>query len=163
MQDGGHIGLGANGNIVFLIAYAISFPKMYSFHTLHKNPAKVHSEPDLSQADLRIHWTQIVVDIRISCPMERDNRHQMAIRYTTYYRNWMSYKWQNYLAFLVFITDHLSNWNLKLQRNNKLLKNVCSNVGSFTVKLELVNLQIRQTTLLRLQTPFTFPKKRSSN
>jgi len=46
MQDGGHIGLGENGNIVFLIAYAISFPRMYSFYTLHKNPAKVHSEPD---------------------------------------------------------------------------------------------------------------------
>src|SRR6218665_1307984 len=37
MQDGGHIGLGANGNIVFLIAYTISFQKMYSFHTLHKD------------------------------------------------------------------------------------------------------------------------------
>ena len=41
IQDGGHKGLGANGNIVFLIAYAIMFPKMYSFHTLHKNPTKV--------------------------------------------------------------------------------------------------------------------------
>jgi len=43
MQDGGHIGLVANGNIVFPIAYTISFPKIYSFHTLHKNSAKVHS------------------------------------------------------------------------------------------------------------------------
>ena len=41
MQDGGHIGLEANGNIVFLIAYTISFSKMYSFHTLHKNPTTV--------------------------------------------------------------------------------------------------------------------------
>src|SRR6218665_2196632 len=48
MQEGGHIGLGANGNIIFPIASTISFPKMYtgSFHALHKNPAKVHSEPD---------------------------------------------------------------------------------------------------------------------
>ena len=38
--------LGANGNIVFLIAYTITFSKMYSFHTLHKIPAKIHSEPD---------------------------------------------------------------------------------------------------------------------
>ena len=42
MQDGGHIGLGENVNIVFLIAYTISFPKTYSFHTLQK----IHSEPD---------------------------------------------------------------------------------------------------------------------
>ena len=41
MQDGGHIGIGANVNIVFLIAYVISFPKMYSFHTLQKIPTKV--------------------------------------------------------------------------------------------------------------------------
>jgi len=41
MQDGGHIGVGANENIVFLIAYIISFPKMYSFHTLQKIPTKV--------------------------------------------------------------------------------------------------------------------------
>jgi len=48
MQEGGHIGLGANGNIIFPIASTISSPKMYtgSFHALHKNPAKVHSEPD---------------------------------------------------------------------------------------------------------------------
>jgi len=46
MQDGGYIGLGANGNIVFPISHTIRFPKMYSFRTLHKNPAKVHSEPD---------------------------------------------------------------------------------------------------------------------
>src|SRR6218665_2269015 len=41
MQDGGHIGIGANVNIVFLNAYVISFPKMYSFHTLQKIPTKV--------------------------------------------------------------------------------------------------------------------------
>jgi len=48
IQDGGHIGIRANGNIVFLIAYTMKFPKMYSFATLHmhKNPAKLHSEPD---------------------------------------------------------------------------------------------------------------------
>ena len=40
MQDGGHIGVGANVNIVFLI-YIISFPKMYRFHTLQKIPTKV--------------------------------------------------------------------------------------------------------------------------
>jgi len=48
MQEGAHIGLGANENIVFLIAYTISFPKMYSFHTLQKIPTKLHSEPDYS-------------------------------------------------------------------------------------------------------------------
>jgi len=46
IQDGGHIGIKANGNIVFLIAYTMKFPKMYSFDTLHKHPAKWHSEPD---------------------------------------------------------------------------------------------------------------------
>jgi len=46
MQYGSHTGLGANGNIVFSIAYTIGFRKMYSFHTLHKTPAKIHSEPD---------------------------------------------------------------------------------------------------------------------
>src|SRR6218665_378988 len=46
MQDGGNIGVGANVNIVFLIAYVISFPKMYSFHTLQKIPTKLHSELD---------------------------------------------------------------------------------------------------------------------
>src|SRR6218665_1115263 len=46
MQDGGHIGVGANENIVFLIDYVISFPKMYSFHTLQKVPTKLHSELD---------------------------------------------------------------------------------------------------------------------
>ena len=29
IQDGGHIALGTNGNIVFLIAYRIRLPKMY--------------------------------------------------------------------------------------------------------------------------------------
>jgi len=46
IQDGGHVGIRANGNIVFLVAYTINFPKMYSFDTLHKNPAKLHYEPD---------------------------------------------------------------------------------------------------------------------
>jgi len=41
MQDGGLIGIGANENIVFLIAYTITFPKMYSFHTLKKIPTKL--------------------------------------------------------------------------------------------------------------------------
>ena len=41
IQDGGHTGIRANVNIVFLIPYSIKFPKMYSFDTLHKNPAKV--------------------------------------------------------------------------------------------------------------------------
>ena len=50
IQDGGQIGLGANGNIVFLIAYTIRFPKMYSFDTLQKIPAKLHSEPDYIRA-----------------------------------------------------------------------------------------------------------------
>ena len=27
-------------------AYTMKFPKMYSFDTLHKNPAKLHSEPE---------------------------------------------------------------------------------------------------------------------
>ena len=45
IQDGGHKGLGANGNIGFLIAYTITFPKMYSFQTLQKNPTKLHNEP----------------------------------------------------------------------------------------------------------------------
>jgi len=31
MQDGGHIALGANENIVFLIAYTISYPKIIVF------------------------------------------------------------------------------------------------------------------------------------
>src|SRR6218665_268393 len=48
MQDGCHIGVGANLNIVFLIAYVISFPKMYSFHTLQKILTKLHSELDYS-------------------------------------------------------------------------------------------------------------------
>src|SRR6218665_1121914 len=30
----------------FLIAYVISFPKMYRFHTLQKIPTKLHSELD---------------------------------------------------------------------------------------------------------------------
>jgi len=41
IKDGGHIGLGANRNIVFLVAYIIMFPKMYSFHTLQENPTTV--------------------------------------------------------------------------------------------------------------------------
>ena len=46
IQDGGHVGIRGNGNIVFLVAYTIKFPKMYSFDTLHKNPTKLHYEPD---------------------------------------------------------------------------------------------------------------------
>ena len=46
IQDGWHIGIRANGNIIFLIAYTIKFPKMYSFDTLHKILATLHSEPD---------------------------------------------------------------------------------------------------------------------
>ena len=46
IQDDSHIGLGANGNIGCLIAYTIMYLKMYIFDTIHKNPAKLHSEPD---------------------------------------------------------------------------------------------------------------------
>jgi len=41
MQDGGDAGHKANGNIGYLIAYTISFPKMYSFHTFQRNIAEV--------------------------------------------------------------------------------------------------------------------------
>ena len=44
MQDDGQIGLGANVNIVFLIAYTMSFPKMYSLHTLQEIPTKVQMQ-----------------------------------------------------------------------------------------------------------------------
>ena len=44
MQDGGHIGHGVNENIVFLIAYIISFPKMYSFYTFQRNLAEILTE-----------------------------------------------------------------------------------------------------------------------
>src|SRR6218665_134411 len=54
MQDGGHIGVRANVNIVFLIAYVISLPKMYSFHTLQKIPTKLHSELDYSESSVRL-------------------------------------------------------------------------------------------------------------
>jgi len=38
----GHsVGIRANANIVFLIAYTTKFAKMYSFDTLHKNLAKL--------------------------------------------------------------------------------------------------------------------------
>jgi len=46
MQDGCHIGLRENGNIVFPIAYTMSVPKMYSVHTLQKVATRLHSEPD---------------------------------------------------------------------------------------------------------------------
>jgi len=51
MQDGGHFRLGANENIVFLIAYTIGFPEMYSLHTLKKIPTKLHSEPHYMQVN----------------------------------------------------------------------------------------------------------------
>src|SRR6218665_1935029 len=41
MQYGNHIGPGANENIVFLIAYTISFPKMYSFNTFQRTLAEI--------------------------------------------------------------------------------------------------------------------------
>jgi len=41
MQDDGHIGPGANEDIVFLIDYTISFPKMYSFYTFQRNHAEI--------------------------------------------------------------------------------------------------------------------------
>jgi len=39
MQDSGHIGLG--GNIVYLIAHTIHFPKIYSFHAFQRNLAEI--------------------------------------------------------------------------------------------------------------------------
>src|SRR6218665_1579296 len=44
MQNGGHIGVGANVNIVFLIAYIISFPNMYSFHTFQNYLAEIFTK-----------------------------------------------------------------------------------------------------------------------
>jgi len=41
MQDGGNIELGTNENIVFLITYTISFPKMYSFYTFQRSLAEI--------------------------------------------------------------------------------------------------------------------------
>ena len=45
MQEGGHIGPGANEDIVFLIAYTISFPKVYSFHAFQRNLAETLTKP----------------------------------------------------------------------------------------------------------------------
>lgn len=48
-----------------------------------------------------------------------------------------SNEWVNDLAFLVDITDHLNNLNLKLQGSNKLFTNLCNDVASFKMKLQL--------------------------
>jgi len=63
MQDGGHIGFGENGNIVFLIVYTISFPKMYSFYTFQRNLAEILTKTCLMVAMLqnarwRPYWTR---------------------------------------------------------------------------------------------------------
>src|SRR6218665_2428176 len=64
MQDGGHIGVGANENIVFLIAYIISFPKMYCFHTFKRNLAEILTKTCFMLAILktnarwRPYWTR---------------------------------------------------------------------------------------------------------
>jgi len=48
-------------------------------------------------------------------------------------------EWLECLAFLVDIkpTGHLNNLNLKLHGNNKLFTNLCNDVASFKMKLEL--------------------------
>src|SRR6218665_3940320 len=52
MQDSDHIGLGVNGNIVFMIACAIGFPKMYSFHTLCYLKAEILTKTEFKAAIL---------------------------------------------------------------------------------------------------------------
>jgi hypothetical protein len=49
IQNGGHCHMMANVNISFGIALGKTFLKMYGFHTLHKIPVKIHSEPDYEQ------------------------------------------------------------------------------------------------------------------
>src|SRR6218665_1050450 len=73
-------------------------------------------------------------------------------------------EWQNYLPFLVNITGHYLQqlkFDVGRETTNCSQTNLCSNVASF--KVELVNLQVRQTTLLLLQTSSTCPKKRLIN
>ena len=50
MKSGGHIGLGTNGSIVFLIAYKISFLKMYSFHTFERNLTEIVTKTSVMAA-----------------------------------------------------------------------------------------------------------------
>ena len=53
-------------------------------------------------------------------------------------------EWLNDLAFLVDITSHLNNLNLKLQGSNKLFTNLCNDVASFKMKLQLFVDQLSQ-------------------
>src|SRR6218665_2287511 len=52
LYNGGHVGLGENGNIVSMIAFAISFPKMYSFPTLCYLKAEILTKPEFKAAIL---------------------------------------------------------------------------------------------------------------
>ena len=45
-QNGGHVGISANVNIVFRIPHAKTFPKMHRFANLPWFWTKKHSEPD---------------------------------------------------------------------------------------------------------------------
>src|SRR6218665_1217901 len=63
MQDGGHIAPGANENIIFLIAYTISFPKIYSLYTFQKNVTEILTKTCFKAAILknarwRPYWTR---------------------------------------------------------------------------------------------------------
>lgn len=58
-----------------------------------------------------------------------------------------SNEWMNDLAFLLDITNHLNNLNLKLQGNNKLFTNLCNEVSSFQMKLTLFVTQLTQKKL----------------
>lgn len=53
-------------------------------------------------------------------------------------------EWLNDLAFLVDITGHLNNLNLKLQASNNLFANLCNCVASFKMKLQLFVIQLSE-------------------
>ena len=53
-------------------------------------------------------------------------------------------EWLNDLAFLVDITGHLNNLNLKFQGSNKLFTNLCNDIASFKMKLELFVSQLSE-------------------
>lgn len=61
-------------------------------------------------------------------------------------------KWLCDLAFMVDITKHLSELNIKLQGPNQLLSSLLSNVKSFEAKLKLWQFQLEQGNIVHFPT-----------
>ena len=78
----------------------------------------------------------------------------------TCYRNWVPSKWQNNLAFLVFIKGHLSNWNFEVAEKQQTVNKFVQQCWFFHSEAKSSKFADQADNIARFTNPFYFPKEK---